>query len=343
MSHTHDTGYKELFSHPEFVEALLDGFIPPQITRLLDYSTLTRHSGNYITPLFQEKIEDAVWSLTFKPEHSEEPGQRLYLYLLLEFQSGVDASMALRMLHYSAGFYQHLLKERLFTLRQGLPLVFPVVLYNGERNWTPACNMLGLLQPAPAFLQPYQPSQSYYLLDVKDFQNPDTPAADNLLQLVFNVENARTAEAMQKVSQQLADGIRSHPERARIDRVLTRWFKRFLYQNHITIDYTAVNELQEIPPMLANRVESWFEEWKQQGLKEGRELGLETGREEGREEGLEKGKLLALRQNLARQVSLKFGSLPDACARRLEQAEYPELELWAERILFVDNLDALFA
>lgn len=34
MSSTHDTGYKELFSHPEFVEALLDGFVPQQISSL---------------------------------------------------------------------------------------------------------------------------------------------------------------------------------------------------------------------------------------------------------------------------------------------------------------------
>ena len=90
MSRTHDTGYKELFSHPEFVEALLDGFIPHQISSLLDYSSLQSHPGHYITPLFDEKIEDAVWSLRFR----EPGGPRLYLYILLEFQSTVDAAMA---------------------------------------------------------------------------------------------------------------------------------------------------------------------------------------------------------------------------------------------------------
>lgn len=41
MGTHHDTGYKELFSYPEFVEALLDGFVPPAISQLLDYRTLT--------------------------------------------------------------------------------------------------------------------------------------------------------------------------------------------------------------------------------------------------------------------------------------------------------------
>uniref|UniRef100_UPI0013D80BB0 Rpn family recombination-promoting nuclease/putative transposase n=1 Tax=Halomonas sp. NO4 TaxID=2484813 RepID=UPI0013D80BB0 len=51
-SNHHDTGYKELFSHPEFVQQLIDGFAPPEIAQLMDFATLKNHSGNYITPLF---------------------------------------------------------------------------------------------------------------------------------------------------------------------------------------------------------------------------------------------------------------------------------------------------
>ena len=60
-SQHHDTGYKELFSHPEFVQQLVEGFAPPEIAGLMDFSTLQIHSGNYITPLFEEKFEDVVW------------------------------------------------------------------------------------------------------------------------------------------------------------------------------------------------------------------------------------------------------------------------------------------
>ena len=327
---SHDTGYKELFSHPEFVEALLDGFVPQEISNLLDYSTLSSHPGHYITPLFHEKIEDAVWSLQFKAQADIQRPSRLYLYILLEFQSSVDQQMPLRMLHYSAAFYHQLIKQGRVSTRRGLPLVFPLVLYNGQRRWTPPCNMLDMLHPAPAMLQRYQPQQAYFLLDVSDYPSGAT-RNDNLLQLVFNVENARTADDMQQVAWQLANGIRRHPQRERIDRVLTRWFKRFLHQNRINIDYTAVEKLQEIPPMLANRVESWFEEWKQQGLEEGRSVGLKKGREEGREEGR-----IAL---LEKQFRLKFSALDDSVIQRLHNATASELELWAERILFASSVE----
>ena len=166
MAKHHDAGYKELFSHPEFVEALLDGFVPRPISQLLDHSTLASQPGHYITPLLDEKIEDAVWSVQFRADASGQT-QTLYLYILLEFQSSVDKSMPLRMLHYSASFYHQLLKNNRLPPTQRLPAVFPVVLYNGRPRWTPPSHMLDMLQPVPAFLQPYQPQLRYHLVDIK--------------------------------------------------------------------------------------------------------------------------------------------------------------------------------
>ena len=43
----HDTGYKELFSHPEFVQQLIEGFAPSEIADLMDFNTLKNHSGMF--------------------------------------------------------------------------------------------------------------------------------------------------------------------------------------------------------------------------------------------------------------------------------------------------------
>ncbi|MEA1053785.1 Rpn family recombination-promoting nuclease/putative transposase, partial [Lamprobacter modestohalophilus] len=84
MAKHHDTGYKELFSHPEFVQQLIEGFAPAEIASLMDFSTLKNHSGNYITPLFEERFEDVVWSVQV---HWQGVTEQLFLYLLIEFQS----------------------------------------------------------------------------------------------------------------------------------------------------------------------------------------------------------------------------------------------------------------
>ncbi|WP_006786757.1 Rpn family recombination-promoting nuclease/putative transposase [Thiorhodospira sibirica] len=130
MSNHHDSGYKELFSYPELVRQLIEGFAPQEIAAMMDFTTLTDHSGNYITPLFNEKFEDKVWSVQL---HGEENTQQVFVYLLLEFQSTVDYRLPIRLLHYVACFYDHLLKTKATTVKKGMPPIFPVVLYNWER------------------------------------------------------------------------------------------------------------------------------------------------------------------------------------------------------------------
>jgi len=80
-SQHHDTGYKELFSYPEFVQQLIEGFAPAEIAELMDFATLKNHSGNYITPLFKEKFEDVVWSVEITWQGVT---QRVFLYILLD-------------------------------------------------------------------------------------------------------------------------------------------------------------------------------------------------------------------------------------------------------------------
>jgi len=55
--------------------------------------------------------------------------------------------------------------------------------------------------------------------------------------------------------------------------------------------------------------------------------------------GIEKGRAAML----LRQLQLKFGELPKELHQRVTQAGQTELDLWAERILFVDSLQAVFA
>ena len=46
----HDDGYKPLFSHPEMVADLLRGFVHEDWVRDLDFSTLEKVPGSYVTP-----------------------------------------------------------------------------------------------------------------------------------------------------------------------------------------------------------------------------------------------------------------------------------------------------
>jgi len=268
----HDSGYKELFSYPEFVQQLIEGFAPSEIAELMDFSTLTNHSGNYITPLFEEKFEDAVWSVQVNWQGTR---QEVYLYLLLEFQSTVDGTMPIRLMHYVACFYDHLLKNQTTTPGRGLPPVFPVVVYNGSSRWTARQDIYDMVTPEPPeFLRPYQPHLRYYLVDEGAYSEVELARRHSALSGVFELEQATSREALQAAVSRIVGIIERDPAKDRLDKVITRWLKRHFARIQADVDISQINSLVENQGMLAENLQHWAEKERLEGRMEGRMEGL---------------------------------------------------------------------
>jgi hypothetical protein len=81
-------------------------------------------------------------------------------------------------------------------------------------------------------------------------------------------------------------------------------------------------------------------------LEKGREEGLERGLVQGLEQGLEQGVKRGIRQGeaqmLLRQLSLRFGHLPQSACDQVESADADTLLQWSERILTASTLDEVF-
>lgn len=100
-----DASYKLLFSSPELVRDLILGFIPDEWLHSLDYSTLEKVAGSYVTDDLRHRADDVVWRV-------EVDGEWVYLYILIEFQSTVDPFMAVRMMTYVGLLYQDLIRSK---------------------------------------------------------------------------------------------------------------------------------------------------------------------------------------------------------------------------------------
>ncbi|WP_409525357.1 Rpn family recombination-promoting nuclease/putative transposase [Nitrincola sp. MINF-07-Sa-05] len=286
-SQHHDTGYKELFSHPEFVQQLIEGFAPPEIARIMDFSTLRNHSGNYITPLFEEKFEDVVWSAEVNWQGSR---QQIFLYILLEFQSRIDYTMPIRLMHYVACFYDHLLKTRETTPRQGLPPILPIVLYNGTKRWRARQDIYEMVKPEPpAFLRVYQPHLRYYLIDEGRYTDEELTSRHTPLSGIFGVENAGESwGALQQAVDRIVAIIRADPNKERIDKIITRWLKRHLQYLGAGVNLDPLNSLMEDREMLAENLEKLVKkeriEGRIEGRQEGEQIGIQKGIQKGRME-----------------------------------------------------------
>ncbi|WP_242470971.1 DUF4351 domain-containing protein [Thiocystis violacea] len=182
----------------------------------------------------------------------------------------------------------------------------------------------------PEQLQRWQPQIRYLLLDEHRYTEADLAGQRNLAAALFRLENSRQPEDIERVLASLIDWLTA-PEQDELRRAFVVWLKRVLLPARVPgAELPPVNDLQEMHAMLAERVKTWTEEWKQQGL--------DQGRLQGRLEGRLEGEAKVVRRLLIR----RFGALPAWVDQRLERASEVELDVWTERLLDGQTLEAVF-
>ena len=159
---TSDPVYKRVYAFAEMVADLLRSVVPKATLEALDLRTLEKVSAEYVGDYFQQRHGDTVWRVRAGGPDSA----WAYVLVLLEFQASSDATMALRVNEYTVMLYRELLRAKKVAPGE-LPLVLPVVLYNGESRWTAAGNVRDLIVstgPTDTVLDAFQPSQRYLLV-----------------------------------------------------------------------------------------------------------------------------------------------------------------------------------
>ena len=294
----HDAAYKLLFSFPEMVRDLLDGFVSDEWVAELDLSTLERWPESQVGDTLRERHQDRVWRVRYRHRW-------LYVLVLLEFQSTVDRTMAVRVLAYSALLYQDLLRAG----TEPLPPVLPIVLHHGSGRWTASVDVAGLTAPSGEFLAPYQPAQRYFLLDfgeddAGDYTDAPLPHGRNLVAALVRLERSRSDEDARAVLGAL-DRWLSESGNAALRRAVGEWIRQVYGQRRPAVAAAPADENRaEAQTMLRERVQEWMaEKWAE-------------GHAEGQAEGQTQGQLELMR----RQAARKFG---DETAERLAERLEP--------------------
>lgn len=153
---------------------------------------------------------------------------------------------------------------------------------------------------------------------------PEELTKRNLAAALFRLEHSRSPEDMRRVVQELIERL-AEPEQKLQRFSLTRWLLRLLQRKmgKGTVEVPDVSDLLEVDTMLAERIESWTKEWFQQGE--------------------EKGFCLGELQTLQRQLTKRFGPLPESVQVRLSTASQEEIERWLDRVLDAQTLDEVLA
>ncbi|MBI1296367.1 Rpn family recombination-promoting nuclease/putative transposase [bacterium] len=283
MTHVHDSGYKILFSNPTIFRQLMETFVAQPWVAQLDFDRAERVDKSFVSEDYQHTESDLIYRLPWGDDE-------LYVYVLIEFQSTVEKWMPLRMLNYITNFYMAWLQGRKGVTK--LPPIFPLLLYNGDENWSAAQTMAELVEAEPA-LGDYAIGFRYFKLAANEFSQEQLLGIQNIVSTLFLAESKPDINLLTEQFLTLFD---SEEDRQAIS-LFFNWYKQLTIYGYVKPeDYASLVEVyrsaEEVTSMLQTSIRKQQERWYEQGI----EQGIEKGIKQGIEQGIEKGREDALHQ-----------------------------------------------
>ena len=297
-----DPAYKLIFSQARMVEDTLRGFLAPEWCDQLDFPTLDRMNAEYVGADLHHRLGDMVWRVEFGSGSpaggpSLANGERPYLLVLFEFQSGVDPDMAWRMHEYVYLLHRHLRHSGTFKAQGREPPVLPVVVYNGERRWTAAGARPGPVAPPGTAEWIGNEARAYVLLDeraraeegagLKGSRLPPDNRMTTLIWLETSPMEARArllAEAFERYAGEEEKGLREGYH-ARVKSAGGRYGNEALPRlEELERRLKEKRGGREMATLMEARTREFEERAIARGIAQGREQGIAQGRDEGRRE-----------------------------------------------------------
>lgn len=305
-----DNGYRLLFSHPRMVEGLLRGFVREPWVECLDFDSLERVSGSFVSRDLRSRHNDVVWKLGWQ----EDGGA---VYLLVEFQSRPDRFMALRLLTYLALLYEDRVRNKELTPAGKLPPVLLLVLYNGNRPWTAPRDLDALVERAPGALEQSRRRLRYVVVDERRVDPGTLDGVSDLMAALIRIETAGSFEELIRLATLLPSAV-PEPE---LRQAFAVWLSRVMRRSFPSFAAPDLKDLAEV-----SMLEETLIAWRKRKDREAQEKGVQKG----------------IRRMLVRQLDQRFGPLPVRARRKVGAIRSTQrLEQLGDQVLTARSLQEL--
>lgn len=152
----HDRFTRSAMSNPKVAEEFFQQNLPEHIKKVIDFSSLRLQKDSFIDDKLKLQIADVLYSVNFNGK----PG---FLYILFEHASTPQPLLPFRMLKYiTAIMDQHLNKMK----ANELPLVYPLILYNGQKPYPYSMDLFALFPQEERELAKETLTSPYHLVDL---------------------------------------------------------------------------------------------------------------------------------------------------------------------------------
>jgi len=158
----HDKGYSALLSKKRHFIKFLRHFVNSEWADHVDEENLHLCDKGFVDPFFKDLESDLIYS-------AKVADRDVYFYILTELQSTVDYTMPFRMFKYMSAILMRAFDDTPQNKRERadfrLPVVVPILFYNGDDRWVVSQNFKDYLQNSNLFDEIID--FKYHLVDIK--------------------------------------------------------------------------------------------------------------------------------------------------------------------------------
>ena len=283
----HDLAFKSLYGFRPMAHDLLEIVLAKALLDRIDWATLERLPAEWFGPDLDRRLGDCVWRVRLRGGGT--------LIVLIEFQRKLDRLMPMRLNTYSSLLVEDLDKRG--ELDRGpkgriLPLVRPVVLYNGLRPWRSPFRLSALTPDGKGDW----PEMT--LLDMGRMAVEDLPAGNAVTAQVEALQGGLARDAnglLERMAIRLGG-----PEHRALRSAFVEWVWHSVAPDLgadaalLEAELLRIVELGEVQEVKTLMMKSMVDHW----LAEGEERGIKRGEARARADE---------RRLLCRQAGRKFG------------------------------------
>ena len=340
-----DRSTRWLLEDGENVRGLLE-LVAEHLVGRLDFSQLSQINRSFIPDNLREQESDIVYSVPFRNESETE---ELLIYILIEHQSTVDATMGFRVLFYMTQIWDFQRREwgssNIPRSQWRLRPIIPIVFYTGEQRWqTPLT--LSEVMDLPGVLSEFVPKFETLFLSVKDTDATELTRTDHpfgWLLTVMQKEHAETEELRAALMAAVAhidtlDEAKTHQWRRAIFYLYLLILHRRPSEEHEALKTLVHQQIQE--PSRRGEGETMAQTMAEYLMEQGQKLGEKLGEERGEKLGEERGQIRAKREAVLKLLRLRFDTVPESVTSRITSIRsLSRLDSLFEEALTTQTLD----
>ncbi|MDE0682568.1 MAG: Rpn family recombination-promoting nuclease/putative transposase [Candidatus Poribacteria bacterium] len=325
IQHFPDRSARWLLQDKENVRGLME-IVAAQLASHIDFTQLAQLNRSFVSDTLREQESDIIFSVPFRAGSETE---ELLIYILIEHQSTVDATMGFRVLFYMTQIWDSQRREWAsedvpkseWRLRPILPIVF----YTGAQRWNSALSLTGIMD-IPDALARFVPTFDTLFLSVKEMAASDLTRTDHPFGWLLTVLQQEHADkdiissALQQAMTHLSELGTEQSEQLR---------RSIAYLILLILHRRPVEERDD----LLTIVNDYTDEM---------EVGTMADAIAGTlfEQGVEQGEARARRADVLKLLQSQFGDIPESLVTQINAMQNPaELDTLFDAVLDAETID----